>query len=61
MKKQEQHMTHSQTSRKLLLKTMIFSQPLKLNFKPNESLLVEVNDKGEAEIIDLGFTAKKIE
>ena len=49
------------STRDIVINTKAGAQPLKLNFKPNESLLVEVNDKGEAEIIDLGFTAKKIE
>jgi hypothetical protein len=36
-------------------------RPLTLEFKPNESLMVKATDEGEVEIIDLGFTAKKIE
>ena len=47
--------------REITLNTSAGKQSLTLNFKPNESLLVKIAANGKAEIIDLGFTAKKIE
>ena len=47
--------------REIKLNTSAGQQSLTLNFKPNESLMVKIAADGKAEIIDLGFTAKKIE
>ena len=49
------------SKREVIINTDAGARPLTLEFKPNESLMVKATDEGEVEIIDLGFTAKKIE
>ena len=46
--------------RNVVVNTVAGSQSLQLNFHPNESLMLKVNKEGKVEVIDLGFTAKKI-
>lgn len=49
------------SKREVIINTDAGARPLTLEFKPNESLMVKATDEGEVEIIDLGFTAKRIE
>ena len=49
------------SKREVVINTDDGARPLTLEFKPNESLMVKATDEGDVEIIDLGFTAKKIE
>ena len=49
------------SKREVVINTDAGARPLTLEFKPNESLMVKATDEGEVEVIDLGFTAKKIE
>ena len=46
--------------RDVVVNTVAGPQSLQLNFRPNESLMLKVNREGKVEVIDLGFTAKKI-
>ena len=46
--------------RNVVVNTVAGPQLLQLNFRPNESLVLKVNQEGKVEVIDLGFTAKKI-
>ena len=46
--------------REVVVNTVAGPQSLQLNFCPNESLLLKVDKEGRVEVIDLGFTAKKI-
>ena len=48
------------SKREVVINTDEGACPLTLEFKPNESLMVKVSGE-KAEVIDLGFTAKKIE
>ena len=48
------------SQRALVVNTKAGAQSLQLNFKPNESLLLKVTKDGKVEILDLGFTPKKI-
>ena len=49
------------SQREITINTKAGAQPLTLKFNPNESLMVKVTEKGTVEMIDLDFTAKKIE
>ena len=49
------------SQREITINTKAGAQPLTLKFNPNESLMVKVTEKGTVEMIDLNFTAKKIE
>ena len=44
----------------MVVNTSAGPQSLQLKFRPNESLLLKVDKQGKVEVIDLGFTAKKI-
>ncbi len=48
------------SQRDMIINTKAGAQSVKLNFKPNESLMLKVTSEGKVELIDLGFTAKKI-
>lgn len=48
------------SKRNIVVNTSAGAQEIELNFKPNESLLLKVDGKGNVTIIDLGFSAKKI-
>ena len=49
------------SKREVIINTDAGARPLSLEFKPNESLMVKATAEGEVSIIDLGFTAKRIE
>ena len=49
------------SKREVVINTDAGARPLSLEFKPNESLMVKATAEGEVSIIDLGFTAKRIE
>ncbi len=48
------------SQRDVVINSKAGAQSLTLRFKPNESLMVKVAADGKAEIIDLGFSAKRI-
>lgn len=48
------------SQREVVINTKAGKQSVKLDFEPNESLMVKVGADGKAEVIDLGFTAKRI-
>ena len=48
------------SERSMVVNTSAGPQSLQLKFRPNESLLLKVDKQGKVEVIDLGFTAKKI-
>ncbi len=48
------------SQRDVVINTKAGAQSMKLNFKPNESIMLKVTSTGAVEQIDLGFTAKKI-
>ena len=46
--------------RDVVVNTKAGVQPVRLTFKPNESLMLKVDAQGKVEVLDLGFTARKI-
>ena len=48
------------SQRDVVINTSAGPQDITLDFEPNESLLLKVNDNGKVEFIDLKFTARKI-
>ena len=46
--------------REVVVNTLAGAQTLRLEFQPNESLLLKVDKEGKVEVIDLEFKAKKI-
>ncbi len=49
------------SQRDIVINTSAGTQNVRLDFRPNESLMLKVNDKGKVEFVDLEFTAKKID
>ena len=49
------------SQRDIVVNTSAGPQNVRLNFRPNESLMLKVNDKGKVEFVDLNFTAKRID
>ena len=49
------------SQRDIVVNTSAGPQNVRLNFRPNESLMLKVNDKGKVEFVDLNFAAKRID
>jgi len=48
------------SERTVVVNTSAGPQSLQLKFRPNESLLLKVDKQGKVDVLDLGFTAKRI-